>query len=587
MRQRSATTAHNADDRKGTEQVMAADVEKPQPIQTPETGSAEKVFERPSAPWTEIGQLLSSLYEIASPSSTGSDPERPIRPITDAISSKYLAIDHASEIIDYNQERAQRLGERFRPRHLELLLDQAADLLERVLKARAEWDELAVKAFNLALELEEYYRVDDVHQKEIIAGVYTLPSKQSVAERHADEVAIEKYNEALRMLTTYEQLLATFGDIDKGWAAAAAVVSSWPALTTEASQRDATDPAKRIKYTLKVNEQESTMDKSSWLQAAVGTQMQHERELRVWQINHQRAEIAALLLATKERLEGVLETVNWTTHDSNFRRSRTEIARSLADLKAKAATDTGAVLNYPERMREIQLRFARDFRDVLDRVFVASDGLEELYDYSAKLPLSIQAFRYGTVVRPGQRSYIDELTNWVRDAVSHVVMFTQMEQNYVLPVSIKGRIGQGWHTQVTEADGATVDIDIDDPIFAEQRHVRLRGISAFVVGKKASGVWRVTVTPPKNSKCRTLSGIDKDVSQVGGLTCRLWRVTTRDSAQPPDIAGTTALRNVCPFTTAADKWKVHLENRSSDGTDVSNLDDLQIDLHLTIRSFPQ
>ena len=45
------------------------------------------------------------------------------------------------------------LDEEFLPTHIEPLIDQAADLLDRCLRDRANWDDLSVKMFNLALEI--------------------------------------------------------------------------------------------------------------------------------------------------------------------------------------------------------------------------------------------------------------------------------------------------------------------------------------------------------------------------------------------------------------------------------------------------
>ncbi|MCI0538005.1 MAG: hypothetical protein L0Z50_22545 [Verrucomicrobiales bacterium] len=76
----------------------------------------------------------------------------------------------------------------FSPLHIEPLLDQAADLLDRGLRDRAVWDDQSVKALELWLELHEYKELDTIHSEEERSGVYEVPWKISNGELRAETV---------------------------------------------------------------------------------------------------------------------------------------------------------------------------------------------------------------------------------------------------------------------------------------------------------------------------------------------------------------------------------------------------------------
>ena len=91
--------------------------------------------------------------------------------------------------------------------HVEPLIDQAADLLDRGLQDRANWDEMSVKMFDLLLELKEFAELDQIHQEEERVGLYSTPAKQSLAE-HAAELTYQQGEERVR--AAVEKVLADY-----------------------------------------------------------------------------------------------------------------------------------------------------------------------------------------------------------------------------------------------------------------------------------------------------------------------------------------------------------------------------------------
>jgi hypothetical protein len=66
--------------------------------------------------------------------------------------------------------------------HIEPLIDQASDLLDRGIRDRATYDELAAKMLLLNLELVEFSELDAIHQQEEAAGYYDVTRLQSQAD---------------------------------------------------------------------------------------------------------------------------------------------------------------------------------------------------------------------------------------------------------------------------------------------------------------------------------------------------------------------------------------------------------------------
>src|SRR5262249_32354933 len=85
--------------------------------------------------------------------------------------------------------------------HVEPLLDQASDLLDRGIKERSQWAELSAKALDAVLELYEFIELDRIHRNEEKEGLYDIPWLQSAAEFWALRVADVTSSRAAAALT--------------------------------------------------------------------------------------------------------------------------------------------------------------------------------------------------------------------------------------------------------------------------------------------------------------------------------------------------------------------------------------------------
>jgi hypothetical protein len=88
------------------------------------------------------------------------------------------------------------------------------------------------------------------------------------------------------------------------------------------------------------------------------------------------------------------------------------------------------------------------------------------------------------------------------------------------------------------------------------------------------------VSLPPKAALRNLSGTTRELNQSSLPACYLGSITERDSAHQPEIAGARVLHNASPI---GKQWKLALSRKSTDGTPVETLEDVQLYLHLAVR----
>jgi hypothetical protein len=128
----------------------SVDIASFQKIEFQRSGEEQKV-------WDTVQNILNSDYLLTSDGTSAGQ-----------LSKFALRIEKDFSFI------AQERDDDFSSFHIEPLLDQAADLLDRGLKDREIWDEQATKMFLLALELNEYRSLDEIHQAEEASGIYDV-----------------------------------------------------------------------------------------------------------------------------------------------------------------------------------------------------------------------------------------------------------------------------------------------------------------------------------------------------------------------------------------------------------------------------
>jgi hypothetical protein len=466
----------------------------------------------------------------------------------------------------------------FRMQNVEVLINQAADLLERGLATRTDWNQLNAAAFNIKLELDQYFKLDEIHQEETAAGYYDHTPRETQLQAAADALAemtiagqsqaLQKldtdfYNDAIKnTISVYSMLLAYLSHMPDSQAAQKTFSPvSYLSPTSgvpETTDRLASDAA-GWSSTTNVNLQQS------WLWAQLSAIMGNRS-------------------VAQQRAKGSSVRSAWEAKNAGFRLRRTEVGRGLAEAKLNAYTQAGGALNYLEQMARLESSFNRDFRDALGRVRKAQEGISKLYGFSQALPTSVTDLLGG---KTANASAYDDCLTWIRDAISYLTRFAQTDQRYSFSVSVKSRLGEdAFKTGKEVRDWATWTVKIDKALFPDQYYVRLRGISLYtVLSDRSAGVWTSNILPPLTSYCEQFGGaagsapVRIELDQKNARPAMAGRVSVREDVRTPDVIGAATFYNLSPFG----DWRIKMYNTSSQGVNVRKVDDIVLELHLAMR----
>ena len=471
----------------------------------------------------------------------------------------------------------RRRIQQFRFWHVEPLLNQAADLLDRCIRERTAYFELRAKWMDLKLDMVEFSMLQAVHDDEVAAGWYTLPSEQSLPEERATAVTLRRNQQAASEL---DQTIAEYADVAAigNEAGLIAKASSWNtyqrhhtegldkgSLKVDANADTETGGAERkVDFLKRLSAAQSARGASATRISAVAQQLLMKGASE----------------ASAEQLDGRRFKAEWDLLDIAFRRRRSEAAIYVNELK-RSATLPGGPFDYVTQLRQIRDRIRRDWSDAFARLTVARVGLEQL------LHISVPGFPAPD--RNDSGDAIDTSIHWVRSAIRELQAFSQTDQHYVWTFSVRSRVGESaWRTAIDGSAGGAfgVEFRINATDFPDQRLVRLRGLSASI-GSKSSALGKVVVRIPRRAASWDVSVNPSDdeataIDQSQAPPIRQSRVRAFHDNRAEDVVGASAVLNLSPisdprFGGEAD-WRITLEP-----TDVPDgIDDLWISLYLAV-----
>jgi hypothetical protein len=466
------------------------------------------------------------------------------------------------------------LGDKnFQENQVEELLSTSSLLLDRGLRDKREWQEKAEKRFNVASELLEYRELDKIHIEETAAGFYIISATESTATRDAELQLVSGNRAAASYLDWL--LKNKYSNAELNAQSAEYQLMGWLAHLAAYQYPFMGDLLKNV-WNGQPNTSPEFMKNSAFITSW------HTFATQSSTLLAQQASFSSAGDSSDQKGVGYRARADWEDADVAFRRRRTGVARWIADLKARAFTEPGGALNFSEQMVPIKARFERDFRDAIARIFVAAQGLKDIYGYAVPLPDRITGVKSGAA---DSDAVFDDCASWVRDAVAWLTRFSYLDQNYTLPVSVRRAVGKDkWKLGLKNGFWL---LPMEENLFPNQAHVRLRGISAFVVFDQSSvdlqrdsSLWNVALRAPKNGTVRHLDGTMVNIDQSFVPPARLARVGLRNSFRDPDITGVAAMHNVSPIG----DWQIAVGKRSIEGVNLDRIIDLQVDLHLAVRS---
>jgi hypothetical protein len=448
----------------------------------------------------------------------------------------------ADEVVCNYSPSQQSLG-KFRFWHVEPLLNQAADLLDRCLVDRAIHDGLRAQWHDLSERMDLEERQLQITRDRVQAGGLTI-DKDILEYHQTNALGIHKKYETLQW--NYQQ-------------------------NFDGNHQGAADPSPKTRH----------LDDAHVVEAAIA---------RSW---------AALDYEEKQR------QLTWETKDLVFKERG--IALSEASFIArKKLMEEGQPFDLPGQDKPVLERLKRDYEDAHDRLMIAAEGLQLIFGFPKTFPNNPQWCGVGASL-DSDNLYgpIDSAILWVREAIRWLTAFSQLDQETTHTFSVKQLVTERVWKDAIKAAGASVTIPVAIPqaMFDRWTYVRFRGLAGFVIGPEIEeGPWWMEVKLPESAITRQIVDegevpesqrqpkrvVDRKLKQANLPSAYLGRVEGRDSPRAPELAGAISLMNASPIGEIRkdgriENWTVTLGQPLGGRATWKALDDIELELHVSGR----
>lgn len=389
---------------------------------------------------------------------------------------------------------------RFRPQHLENLLNQAADLLERCVAERDRYNALRAQWFSVTSDflLKDARANAEEGRSPSFAHQWEDAQFQESSLRNEDALA-------RAAVANLSNVIANGGGLANN--------RDWETARAESNRQQAA--AAQVARELTLAERQLLRENPM----VAGTPTENPISTLVVQQAYLRATIEE-----RGRIKGALE-----------------LGQPL-DFWTQAAQSVDRVL--------------RDYKDAVDRLLVASEGLTSIFDYSdAFVPLL-------SAVAAGSATGLEAAVDWTREAIRWLTAFSQLDQSFTVCLSLRQALGNDWKKL---ADGTYHFFAFDAGHVAGHRYVRLRSLSAWArLDSPDFFPVACTIRLPKGATYTFESASAGDapsphVSQSSVPSCTLGSVLDWRVPGPPEECGAVSLRNGSPIG--------HIEGSAGAATD--------------------
>jgi hypothetical protein len=449
----------------------------------------------------------------------------------------------------------------FSPFHVEPLIDQAADLLDRCIRDRDRWDDTAEKMVRLQLELKEYSELDDIHIEEEQAGIYDLPFRQSISEYQAGSEQVSQLNNALYLMDFVQSNL--FSQVNTNKVNAAYQLSAWlQGLVPYSWQGQSFQGFASATWSGDTKEVHIHHKEAAFTIASFNLLTQTVLA------DAQRSTLRGAREAGVARNRGLSARADWDKQNVDFQKRRTMVARRMEDIKAQLATDSDGILNYEKRLRPLQDRFRRDFRDAYARMIAVNRGLKLLFNIEGNLPPPVNDARM-----------YDDCLMWCRNTIQHLVSRGRNDISSIHQLSIRDIVGKSSFREMSKKKKWQFTLGPEH--FKNMSCVRLRGISMNVLDDFA-GSWNFWIQCPRNASI-TFNGKDLvPLDQTEAKPSLVSRVVDiENDRRGPDLFATTNWYNYSPLGL----WTIDLESVMA-FRNIEKLQDMYVNLSIAFNYSP-
>jgi len=443
----------------------------------------------------------------------------------------------------------------FAPNRVENLLNQAADLLDRGIKDRYEWDDKAVKFLDLYLDLEKFVKNDELLERQIAAGWYKQDYMKSLSDLEVQKITQEKAVLAESQLTKLIDSRYHPDTISQQQHNLMRMNTSYT-FTGFVSDNPGERPFQHaVPYGAGSEEKGAIQDVVNMGSLEANQfNLSVQKELDLIQL---RSIESSSKVATRLK-KYFLDKLQWEQKNMQFKIEQDQITRKMAAYRLNAFVERDGILNYSKRLAPLQTRFNNDFKEAYLRLQAAAYGIAPIFGFNEPLP----------VYDSTNPQFFDDCVVWNRKAINHIVRIGQRQHSFCLPVSVRELYSsEALYEQACHS--GTWKVQIPLAMLEEKFLVRLTGVSLSLVGLDTSytepynleGCFSAIVQPPSTGRYKQYDGSFTELDLKDYLTpaaITFGKVYSTHHPIQTEVAGATTHINISPVG----EWTIRLRPQS-------------------------
>jgi hypothetical protein len=431
---------------------------------------------------------------------------------------------------------------------IEPMFQQALAFVDRVLSEDGSYRQLRVDQLNLRLDLEEFAQLDEINDDEVKAGLFQVPFWEAKSLLDSDNEAIA----AQGSLASWVQAQVDQQKKLASWSTENAqqpLATGWEGHLSQHTLKlngGFTPPAGMVPSGAAVTDGNILGGILSFLMAD-------------YNFTYVQKQLATQLSPVLKRNSALASRVAYLDADAGFRERRKVAAHQKLLGKLTAVQQSGAPLNYAERLAAMENRAAFDLQNAYARMRVVDRGITQFYGLKTpELPPPPQ-----DTDDQDSEAVLNDIVLWLRTVGNLLQSIYNNDQDIMIRVSLHELLGAE-RFKAGRKIGAW-EFDVTAERFRGLRWIRLRGIAATAEHWGHCDTGLIARAPVKSSVIYDAAAGATPIEQRGA-ECWLGRVSRRDETRAPDIVGAKILMNLSPLGL----WSV----RAAPGEKLESLDDV-------------
>ena len=460
--------------------------------------------------------------------------------------------------IVFNTEYIKNAQKKYFSNRVEILLNQSADLLERGVKDRNEWDDKAAKYLDMLLEMKQFYELDQLLSLQIKAGYYDLDYKKTKVDFETQKNLQKYYAEINEKMENVINTKFSESNISLLQDYLRRINSAAYAFAGFHSDTVAQNPTNHgVIYTdLQNNAEDNTIAGHVNKGSLATNQFNLALQKEINQIQKLNYELNSVIASIQKKHS--LDQVNWERKYRDIRKEKDDVIRNIFYSKISSLLSPDGILNYANKLKPLRLKFSNDFQEAYAMVLSAEIGLKGIYNYRVDAPKIMQSNYVPT-------SFFDECIIWVRDAVNFINSYSQDDQTSKFCFSLRNLIQDRSLFEKGFESGSWL-FTLSENTFSNKNALRLKGLSVSIIGLSDSylkpinfdGSFNAVYKLPKNFEYIQTDGAKSNLrlENYKALTeIIINRVHSTSSFKSSELVSNSSLMNLSPLG----QWQINID----------------------------